>query len=86
MDDFESRYRAVESRDRRFEGRFLVAVTTTGVYCRIGCPSRTPAPDHVRFFPSPVAAEAAGFRACKRCRPDSGGEPERALVSRRRSG
>ncbi|MGD1033293.1 MAG: AlkA N-terminal domain-containing protein [Candidatus Dormibacteria bacterium] len=79
--EFESRYRAVESRDRRFEGRFLVAVTTTGVYCRIGCPSRTPAPDHVRFFPSPVAAEAAGFRACKRCRPDAGGEPDRALVT-----
>ena len=58
-----------------------MAVTTTGVYCRIGCPSRTPAPDHVRFFPSPVAAEAAGFRACKRCRPNAGGEPERALVS-----
>ena len=61
MDDFESRYRAVASRDRRFEGRFLVAVTTTGVYCRVGCPSRTPAPDHVRFFPSPAAAEAAGL-------------------------
>ncbi|MGA9113170.1 MAG: AlkA N-terminal domain-containing protein [Candidatus Dormiibacterota bacterium] len=81
MDDFESRYRAVESRDRRFEGRFLVAVTTTGVYCRIGCPSRTPAPGHVRFFPSPAAAEAAGFRACKRCRPDAGGEPDQALVT-----
>ena len=81
VEDFESRYRAVESRDRRFEGRFLVAVTTTGVYCRIGCPSRTPAPDHVRFFPSPVAAEAAGFRACKRCRPDAGGQPDRALVT-----
>ena len=59
VDDFESRYRAVASRDRRFEGRFLVAVTTTGVYCRIGCPSRTPRRDHVRFLPSPAAAEAS---------------------------
>jgi AraC family transcriptional regulator of adaptative response / DNA-3-methyladenine glycosylase II len=72
----------VASRDRRFEGRFLVAVTTTGVYCRIGCPSRTPRRDHVRFLPSPAAAEAAGFRACKRCRPDRLDEPEGALVGR----
>jgi AraC family transcriptional regulator of adaptative response / DNA-3-methyladenine glycosylase II len=81
-DDFESRYRAVASRDRRFEGRFLVAVTSTGVYCRIGCPSRTPSPDHVRFFPSPDAAEAAGFRACRRCRPDRSGDHDGALVTR----
>jgi AraC family transcriptional regulator of adaptative response / DNA-3-methyladenine glycosylase II len=82
VDDFESRYRAVASRDRRFEGRFLVAVTTTGVYCRIGCPSRTPRRDHVRFLPSPAAAEAAGFRACKRCRPDQPAEHDGALVGR----
>ena len=82
MDDFESRYRAVASRDRRFEGRFLVAVTTTGVYCRVGCPSRTPSPDHVRLFPSPATAEAAGFRACRRCRPDRAGEPDAEAVSR----
>ncbi len=82
VDDFESRYRAVASRDRRFEGRFLVAVTTTGVYCRIGCPSRTPRRDHVRFLTSPAAAEAAGFRACKRCRPDRRDDPEGALVGR----
>jgi AraC family transcriptional regulator of adaptative response / DNA-3-methyladenine glycosylase II len=82
VEDFESRYRAVASRDRRFEGRFLVAVTTTGVYCRVGCPSRTPRRDHVRFLPSPAAAEAAGFRACKRCRPDRLDEPDGALVGR----
>ena len=82
MEDFESRYRAVASRDRRFEGRFLVAVTTTGVYCRVGCPSRTPRRDHVRFLPSPAAAAAAGFRACKRCRPDRLDEPDGALVGR----
>ena len=82
MEDFESRYRAVASRDRRFEGRFLVAVTSTGVYCRVGCPSRTPRRDHVRFLSSPAAAEAAGFRACKRCRPDRLDEPDGALVGR----
>jgi AraC family transcriptional regulator of adaptative response / DNA-3-methyladenine glycosylase II len=81
VDDFETRYRAVTSRDRRFEGRFLVAVTTTGVYCRIGCPSRTPHAEHVRFFPTPASAEAAGFRACKRCRPDAAVEPGAGLVA-----
>lgn len=59
-----------------------MAVTTTGVYCRVGCPSRTPRRDHVRFLPSPAAAEAAGFRACKRCRPDRLDEPDGALVGR----
>jgi AraC family transcriptional regulator of adaptative response / DNA-3-methyladenine glycosylase II len=82
MEDFESRYRAMASRDRRFEGRFLVAVTTTGVYCRIGCPSRTPAPDHVRFYSSAAAAVAAGFRACKRCRPDQADPADGVLVTR----
>ncbi len=82
METFESRYLAVASRDRRFEGRFLVAVTTTGVYCRVGCPSRTPRADHVRFFASPQAAESAGFRACRRCRPDHIGEPAQPLVGR----
>src|ERR1019366_8992266 len=82
VDDFESRYRAVASRDRRFEGRFLVAVTSTGVYCRIGCPSRTPRRDHVRFLPSPAAPRAAGVRACKRCRPDQLAEHDGALVGR----
>jgi len=81
VEDFESRYRAVASRDRRFEGRFLVAVTTTGVYCRVGCASRTPRADHVRFFPTPGAAEAAGFRAYKRCRPDREGDSDGALVT-----
>jgi AraC family transcriptional regulator of adaptative response / DNA-3-methyladenine glycosylase II len=80
VDEFESRYLAVASRDRRFEGRFLVAVTSTGVYCRVGCPSRTPGRDRVRFFATPAAAEAAGFRACRRCRPEADGVPGSALV------
>jgi AraC family transcriptional regulator of adaptative response / DNA-3-methyladenine glycosylase II len=63
-------YRAVASRDRRFEGRFVVAVTSTGIYCRPGCPARVPARRNVRFYGHPAAAEEAGFRACFRCRPD----------------
>lgn len=64
-------YRAVQSRDRRFEGRFVVAVTSTGIYCRPGCPARTPLRRNVTFYRHPAAAEAAGFRACARCRPDA---------------
>jgi AraC family transcriptional regulator of adaptative response / DNA-3-methyladenine glycosylase II len=64
-------YRAVRSRDRRFEGRFVLAVTSTGIYCRPGCPAKIPARRNVRFLPSPAAAEVAGFRPCRRCRPDA---------------
>jgi AraC family transcriptional regulator of adaptative response / DNA-3-methyladenine glycosylase II len=71
-DDFETSYRAMSSRDARFDGRFVVAVTSTGVYCRPSCPSRTPRRENVRFFRVAAAAEAAGFRACRRCRPDVG--------------
>lgn len=77
IDDFAQCYRAVQSRDRRFDGWFFTAVTSTGVYCRPSCPARTPRPEHVCFFPSAAAAQQAGFRACKRCRPDaSPGSPE----------
>jgi AraC family transcriptional regulator of adaptative response / DNA-3-methyladenine glycosylase II len=64
-------YRAVASRDRRFEGRFVVAVRTTGIYCRPGCPAPIPQRRNVRFFTCAAAAEEAGFRACLRCRPDA---------------
>lgn len=67
----ETLYRAVQSRDRRFEGRFVVAVTSTGIYCRPGCPARIPLRKNVRFYRHPAAAEAAGFRACARCHPDA---------------
>ena len=70
MLDFEICYRAMASRDPRFDGRFVVAVSSTGVYCRPVCPSRTPKRANTRFFQIPAAAEAAGFRACRRCRPD----------------
>ncbi len=70
-------YRAVSSRDRRFDGVFYTAVRTTGIYCRPSCPARTPAPANVRFHPSTASAQAAGFRACKRCLPDATpGSPE----------
>ncbi|ANM32207.1 hypothetical protein ABI59_11050 [Acidobacteria bacterium Mor1] len=80
-------YRALESRDRRFDGRFFTAVRTTGIYCRPICPARTPARANVDFYPSAAAAESAGFRACRRCRPDAApGTPEwsgtSAVVSR----
>ncbi|MFG3113778.1 bifunctional transcriptional activator/DNA repair enzyme AdaA [Streptomyces sp. NPDC048197] len=70
MDD-ETRYEAVSSRDARFDGEFFFAVVTTGIYCRPSCPAVTPKRVNVRFFPSAAAAQAAGFRACRRCRPDA---------------
>lgn len=69
MSEFEVFYRAMASRDQRFDGHFVVAVTSTRVYCRPSCPSRTPLRVNCRFFRLPAAAEAAGFRACRRCRP-----------------
>jgi AraC family transcriptional regulator of adaptative response / DNA-3-methyladenine glycosylase II len=69
--DPESCYRAVKSRDRRFDGVFYTAVSTTGIYCRPSCPARTPAFHNVAFHPTAAAAQAAGFRACKRCLPDA---------------
>ena len=64
-------YRAVSARDSRFDGRFFTGVLTTGIYCRPICPARTPRRENVRFFPCAAAAEREGFRACRRCRPDS---------------
>lgn len=79
--------RAVQAKDDRFDGWFFTAVLTTGIYCRPSCPARPPKPQNMRFYPSAAAAQEAGFRACKRCRPDATpGSPqwnERAdLVSR----
>ena len=67
--DFAGRYRAVKSRDPRFDGWFFSAVTSTGIYCRPSCPAATPRVEHVRFYPTAAAAQEAGFRACKRCIP-----------------
>ena len=75
--DFDTCYRAVVARDARFDGRFFTAVTSTGIYCRPICPARTPAQGNLRFFAHAGAAEAAGFRACRRCRPEaSPGSPD----------
>ncbi len=60
---------AVEARDRRFDGQFVYAVRTTGVYCRPSCPSRLPLRTNVEFYRASDRAEAAGFRACRRCHP-----------------
>ncbi|MGQ0844158.1 MAG: AlkA N-terminal domain-containing protein [Sporichthyaceae bacterium] len=69
--------RAVRAKDPRFDGWFFTAVRTTGIYCRPSCPAMTPKPANVTFHPSAAAAQQAGYRACKRCRPDaSPGSPQ----------
>ncbi len=68
---------AVQAKDSRFDGWFFTAVVTTGIYCRPSCPVVAPKPHNMRFYPSAAAAQEAGFRACKRCRPDAApGSPE----------
>jgi AraC family transcriptional regulator of adaptative response / DNA-3-methyladenine glycosylase II len=77
LPEFDVCYRAVQGRDTRFDGWFFTAVRTTGIYCRPSCPAITPRPENVSFHPSAAAAQRAGYRACKRCRPDaSPGSPE----------
>ncbi|MFI7499985.1 AlkA N-terminal domain-containing protein [Streptomyces sp. NPDC049687] len=75
--DRERCVRAVRSKDARFDGWFFTAVLTTGIYCRPSCPVVPPRPENMVFHPSAAACQQAGFRACKRCRPDtSPGSPE----------
>jgi AraC family transcriptional regulator of adaptative response / DNA-3-methyladenine glycosylase II len=75
--DSERMWQAIEAEDPRFDGWFFCGVKTTGIYCRPSCPARTPKRENVRFFLSAAAAQSAGFRACKRCRPDATpGSPE----------
>lgn len=77
MPDPEQCLRAIESKDARFDGWFFTAVKTTKIYCRPSCPARTPFARNVEFLPTAAAAQKAGYRACKRCRPDaSPGSPE----------
>lgn len=71
IDDPERCYRAAQSRDARFDGWFFVAVTSTHIYCRPSCPAMPPKRTNMRFYPTAAAAQTAGFRACKRCRPDA---------------
>src|SRR4051794_24815470 len=70
-EDVERCVRAVQSKDARFDGWFFTAVLTTGIYCRPSCPVVPPKVANMRFYPSAAAAQQAGFRACKRCRPDA---------------
>ena len=69
--DFQACYRALRTRDARFDGRLFVAVVSTGIYCRPICPARTAKPENCRFFASATAAQSAGFRPCLRCRPET---------------
>lgn len=74
---FDERYRAIESRDTRFDGQFVTAVRSTGIYCRPSCPARTPKSVNVSFYPTSAAAHEAGYRACKRCLPEAApGSPQ----------
>lgn len=68
---FEECARAMVDRDPAYDGKFFIAVLTTGVYCRPVCRVKTPKVENVRFYPTAAAAEAAGFRPCLRCRPES---------------
>jgi AraC family transcriptional regulator of adaptative response / DNA-3-methyladenine glycosylase II len=75
--DPEHCHQACEAKDARFDGWFFAGITSTGIYCRPSCPAKTPKRENRRFYPTAAAAQAAGFRACKRCRPDaSPGSPE----------
>jgi AraC family transcriptional regulator, regulatory protein of adaptative response / DNA-3-methyladenine glycosylase II len=77
VEDFESCYRLSDSRDPRYDGIFFIAATSTMRYCRPSCPARQPKRANVRFYSTAAAAQSAGFRACKRCRPDAApGSPD----------
>jgi AraC family transcriptional regulator, regulatory protein of adaptative response / methylated-DNA-[protein]-cysteine methyltransferase len=81
--DPETAWTAVLERDARFDGQFVYAVDSTRIYCRPTCPSRRPQRINVRFFGGPEEAEAAGYRACRRCRPRQGEESSQTAAVRR---
>src|SRR2546428_3433483 len=77
----DEKWKAVQSRDDRFDGAFVFAVRSTGIYCRPSCPARRAGKDQVAFFPGPIEAEQSGFRPCHRCRPrEAGPSPKAKLV------
>jgi AraC family transcriptional regulator, regulatory protein of adaptative response / methylated-DNA-[protein]-cysteine methyltransferase len=80
----DARWQLVLSRDRNSDGAFVYAVRSTGIYCRPSCSSRRPRPEQVVFFPLPAAAESAGFRPCRRCRPEraKAADPQLEMVRR----
>jgi AraC family transcriptional regulator of adaptative response/methylated-DNA-[protein]-cysteine methyltransferase len=81
----EEMWDAVRRRDSSYDRLFYLGVKTTGVYCRPSCASRPPKRENVSFYPSPEAAEQAGYRACKRCRPDLTAKPDRQLEAVKRA-
>jgi AraC family transcriptional regulator of adaptative response/methylated-DNA-[protein]-cysteine methyltransferase len=83
LPDPDAAWNAVLARDAAFDGRFVFAVSTTGVYCRPSCPARRPRREHVSFFAGPGHAETAGFRPCLRCRPASEEPPDAVRAVRR---
>jgi AraC family transcriptional regulator of adaptative response / DNA-3-methyladenine glycosylase II len=84
-EDFQACRRAAASRDRRFEGRFLVGVLTTGVYCLPSCPARSPQPENARYYPDAESARTDGLRPCLRCRPDDRADADARLDGLRRA-
>jgi AraC family transcriptional regulator of adaptative response/methylated-DNA-[protein]-cysteine methyltransferase len=78
--DDEARWRIALAKDRRFDGCFVTGVLSTGIYCRPSCPARPPKRENVRFFARPGDAEAAGLRACLRCRPEAQARDEMAVA------
>jgi AraC family transcriptional regulator of adaptative response/methylated-DNA-[protein]-cysteine methyltransferase len=72
LPDTDTLYGSLAARDGQFDGQALVCVRTTGIYCRMTCPARTPLRQNVEFRATVEACQAAGFRACKRCRPQAG--------------
>ncbi|MWV29443.1 bifunctional transcriptional activator/DNA repair enzyme AdaA [Aurantiacibacter rhizosphaerae] len=76
----EDRWRIALAKDHRFDGVFVTGVHSTGIYCRPSCPARAPKRENVRFYETPLAAEDAGLRACKRCAPDQHSREERAVL------
>jgi AraC family transcriptional regulator of adaptative response/methylated-DNA-[protein]-cysteine methyltransferase len=85
MTGLDLRWKALASRDAAADGTFVYGVTSTGVYCRPSCPSRRPRADRVRFFDTTIDARQAGFRACKRCRPDTVGLAQPGIEAVRRA-
>jgi AraC family transcriptional regulator, regulatory protein of adaptative response / methylated-DNA-[protein]-cysteine methyltransferase len=77
----DSCWTAFEARDRAADGRFVVAVTSTRIYCKPSCPARRPRREHVCFYPDPAAARAQGYRACLRCKPDEIGRDRIAVAA-----
>ena len=72
LPDADTLYASLAARDRRFDGLALVCVETTGIFCRMTCPARTPLRRNVEFRATVAECQAAGFRACKRCHPQAG--------------